>query len=114
MNKFLNQKFLVRLGLSIIFIVNALTAFFAPGDFVGIIKDSFIAGFLPVRPETFVWVIGLNDSIVGLLLISGIATRRVAIWATAWLMGVTVIMTDPLDMLEHIGLLLVSFSLTIS
>ena len=83
MNKFLSYNFLIRFGLGVIFIANALTAFFAPAEFTEIIKNSFVANFLPISPEAFVGiVIGFNDAIVGLLLISGFATRRVAVWAT--------------------------------
>ena len=79
MNKFLNYNFLIRFGLGIIFITNALVAFFAPTEFIELIKNSFITNLLPISPGKFVLiVIGLNDSIVGLLLSSGFATRRVA------------------------------------
>ena len=112
MNKFLNYSFLIRIGLGIIFVANALTAFFAPAEFTEIIKNSFVANFLPISPEAFVGiVIGFNDAIVGLLLIGGIATRRVAIWATIWLVGVMVVIGSPFDVLEHSGLLFMSLAL---
>ncbi len=114
MQKFLTYPFLIRLGLGIIFIANALAAFFAPAEFIDILKSSFLANLLPISPEAFVTiVIGLNDAIVGLLLISGIATRHVAIWATVWLIGVMVIIGNPLNMLEHSGLLFMSAALVL-
>lgn len=114
MNKFLTYQFLIRIGLGIIFIANALVAFFAPAEFIELIKNSFIANLLPISPETFVGVvIGLNDAVVGLLLIGGFATRRVAIWATAWLVGVIVVIGSPLDVLEHSGLLFMSAALAL-
>lgn len=114
MNKFLTYNFLIRVGLGIIFIANALAAFLAPAEFVELIKNSFVANILPISPETFVRVIiPLNDSIVGLLLISGFATRRVAVWATVWLVGVMVVIRNPFDVLEHLGLLFMSVALVL-
>lgn len=115
MKKHLNYNFLIRFGLGIIFIANALTAFFAPVEFIELIKNSFVVNFLPINPETFVSVIvGFNDTIVGLLLISGIAARRVAIWATIWLVGVIIVIRNPLAVLEHSGLLFMSVALILN
>lgn len=114
MKKILNYHHIIRYGLGLIFIANALVAFFAPTEFVEIIKNSFIANFLPINLETFAGIIiGFNDAIVGLLLISGFATRRVAIWATIWLVGVMVTIGNPFDILEHIGILFMSVALAI-
>lgn len=114
MNKFLNYNFLIRLGLGIVFLTNALTAFFAPAEFIELIKNSFVAGILPISPGAFVpIVIGLNDSIVALLLITGIATRPVALWSMLWLIGVTVVVASPLDGLEHLGLLFMALALVL-
>ena len=112
MKKFLTYKFLIRFGLGVIFIANALTALLAPNEFVELIKNSFISNFLPISPEAFVRVIiGLNDLTVGLLFISGFAIRRVAIWAMIWLIGVMVVIANPFDILEHAGLLFMAFAL---
>lgn len=115
MNKLLKYNFLVRFGLGIVFLANALTAFFAPAEFIELIKSSFVGNILPISPETFVpIVIGFNDSIVAALLITGIATRRVALWATLWLVGVMVVIGNPLDVLEHSGLLFMTLALVLS
>ncbi len=112
MNKFASYSFLTRFGLGIIFLANALTAFFAPAEFTELINNSFVASLLPIRPEVFVpLVIGLNDSIVALLLFFGVATRRVALWALIWLIGVTIVVGRSFDALEHIGLLFVTLTL---
>ena len=114
MNKFLTYNFLIRFGLGVIFIANALVAFFSPSEFVELIKSSFVANLLPISPESFVpIVIGINDSIVGLLLISGFATRRVALWATVWLVAVIIVIESPFDVLEHSGLLFMSIALVL-
>ena len=114
MKKYLNYHHIIRYGLGLIFIANAMVAFFAPAEFVEIIKSSFVANLLPISPETFVGIIiGFNDAIVGLFLINGFATRRVAIWATIWLIGVMIAIGNPFDILEHIGILFMSFALII-
>ena len=80
MKKCLNYHHIICYGLGLIFIANALVAFFAPSKFIELIKNSFVANLLPISPEVFVGVIiGLNDSIVGLLLVSGLATYSVAV-----------------------------------
>lgn len=114
MNKFLNYNFLIRFGLGIIFLANALTAFFAPAEFIELIKGSFLGNILPMSPEAFVpIVIGLNDGIVAMLLFSGIATRRVGVWAFVWLIGVMIVIGNTLDMLEHAGLLFMALALVL-
>lgn len=114
MNKFLNYNFLIRFGLGIVFLANALVAFFAPSEFIELIKNSFFVNILPISPEAFVpIVIGLNDSIVALLLITGIATRRVALWSILWLVGVMIVIGSPFDVLEHSGLLFMALALVL-
>jgi uncharacterized membrane protein YphA (DoxX/SURF4 family) len=112
MKKFLNYHHITRYGLGVIFIANALVAFFAPTEFIEIIKNSFALNLLPLGREAFtVVIIGLNDTIVGLFLLFGFATRRVAIWAAVWIIGVIVVIGNPFDILEHLGLLLMAIAL---
>lgn len=112
MKKFLTTDFLLRTGLGIIFLANSLVAFFAPSEFVELIENSFIINFLPVSSDLFVpLVIGLNDGIVALFLFSGMATRRIAMWAFLWLIGVMIVIGEPLDILEHAGLLFMALAL---
>lgn len=114
MNKFLNYNFLIRFGLGIIFFANALAALFAPSEFVELIKNSFVASLLPMSPAVFVpIVIGLNDFIIALLLVFGIATRRVALWAMIWLVGVMIVIGSPFDILEHSGLIFMALTLVL-
>lgn len=114
MNKFLNYNFLIRFGLGIIFLANSLVAFFAPSEFIELINNSFVSNLIPLRPEVFVpLVIGLNDGIVALLLFFGIATRRVGLWAFIWLVGVMIVVANPLDVLEHAGLLFMALALVL-
>jgi len=113
MNKYLTYHYLVRIGLGVIFVAHALIAFFIPDEFIELLENSFVSGLLPMDPQTFVaTVIVLNDSIVGLLLISGYKTRLVATWATLWLIGVMIVIgADLFEILEHIGLVFISVAL---
>ncbi len=116
MKKILTYNVLLRVGLGVIFLANSLMAFLAPAEFVDLINNSFVAAFLPIRPETFVpLVIGINDGTVALLLFFGIATRRVGLWATLWLIGVMIVIGvgSPFDVLEHAGLLFMSAALVL-
>lgn len=114
MNKLGTYNFLIRLGLGIIFLANSLTAFFTPSESIELINNSFMVNLLPIRPEVFVpLVIGLNDGIVALLLFFDISTRRVAIWAFIWLIGVVTVMGSSLDALEHAGFLLMALALVL-
>lgn len=115
MNKFVTYNFLIRFGLGVIFLANSLIAFFTPSEFIELIENSFVAGFIPIPLEVFVpLVIGLNDGIVALLLFFGIDTRRVGTWAFVWLICVMVVVASPLDVLEHTGLLFMALALVLN
>lgn len=111
MKKVLTYPFLIRIGLALAFLANALTAFFAPAEFTDLISGSFVANILPVAVKTFVVMIGVNDLIVALLLFFGISVRRTAIWAAIWIIGVMIVRGAPLDILEEFGFLFMAISL---
>lgn len=116
MNTFLTYPVLIRVGLGIIFLANSLAAFFAPIELIELIQSSFVVSFIPIPLDLFVpFVIGINDGIVALLLFAGIATRRVALWAFVWLVGVMVVVIgDPFDAAEHVGLLVITAALFVA
>lgn len=115
MHTFLTYQFLIRIGLGVVFLANSLAALFAPAEFIELIENSFVVSFIPIPLEVFVpLVIGFNDGIVALLFFSGIATRRVAMWAFLWLVGVMVVIGEPFDVLEHAGLLFVALALVVA
>lgn len=72
-------------------------SFFTPVGFLEIIESSFVENLILISLESFVIIIGLNNAIVGLLLISGFATRRVVIWAIIWFVGIMIIVGKPFD-----------------
>lgn len=114
MKKYLTYPYLIRFGLALVFLANSLTAFFAPPEFIELIENSFVANLLPVSVETFVVFIGLNDALVALLLFLGIGTRRMAIWAILWLLGVMVVRGEPLEILEEVGFLFMAIALAVN
>lgn len=104
MRSYVTFPFLIRVGLACVFLANSLTAFFAPAEFQDLISNSFIAAFLPVSVATFVTCIGVNDFTVATLLFLGWNTSRVAMYATAWLVGVILVIgVISFDALEHLG-----------
>jgi hypothetical protein len=114
MRKYLKFPFLIRFGLACVFLANSLTAFFAPSEFQELVSNSVVSGLLPISVASFVACIGLNDLIVALLLFSGWRTSRVAMYATAWLAGVVVVIgVVSLDALEHVGFLTMSIALSL-
>lgn len=114
MKKILTFPFLIRIGLACVFLANSLTAFFEPSEFHELISGSFVAGLLPVSVATFVIFVGINDLTVAALLFFGWRTRRVATYATLWMLGVmTVIGIFSLDGLEHLGFLAMTVALAL-
>ncbi len=111
MKNFLTYQFLIRSGLAIVFFANSLKAFFAPKEFIEIVERAFFAGALPVSAETFVVIIGINDVLVAILLLWGIRTRLVAIWAVLWIIGATVTQAALLEALEEVGFLAMAVAL---
>lgn len=112
MKKYLTFPFLIRVGLACVFLSQSITAFFAPSEFQDLVSQSFVSGLLPVSVPTFVVFIGINDFLVAALLFLGWKTSRVATYATAWLVGVILVIgIVSLDALEHLGFLAMSIAL---
>ncbi len=112
MKKFLTFPVLIRIGLACVFLANSLIAFLAPSEFQDLVSGSFVANLLPVSVATFVMFIGVNDLVVAILLFLGWRTSRVAVYATAWLTGVTVVIgVFSLDALEHLGFIAMALAL---
>jgi hypothetical protein len=91
-------------GLAGVFIVNALVAWLQPRDFENLVRDSALSGLLPVRPGRWLaWAIGVNDLVLGFLLVAAIRSRpirpAVLAWSGVWLLAVTVIKVTSLDVI---------------
>ncbi len=101
MNK--NYLYVIRIGLALVFLANSLTAFFAPDEFRELVGASFISSLLPISAVTLVLIISINDLLVAILLVSNKLQKYVPLWAMLWLIGVMVVIGEPLDVLEHLG-----------
>ena len=114
MKKFLSQSFLLRFGLACVFLTNSLTAFFSPDDFKDLISGSFLAKILPISISAFITLIGINDLIVAILLITGWKMKKVAVWASIWIIGVILVIgVWSLDALEHLAFLSLALSIAL-
>ena len=89
-------------GLAGVFIVNALVAWLQPSDFVDLVKRSTLSDLAPFEIGRWLaWVIGLNDLVLGVLLVRAIRHRSirppVLAWSGVWLLAVTVVKVTSLD-----------------
>lgn len=113
MKRYLEFPDIIRIGLALVFLANSLMAIFAPGEFQGLVSNSFLAGVLPMSIAAFVTFIGISDFVVAVLLISGWRTSHIAVYASVWLVGVIfVIGAFSLDALEHLGFLAMAVALS--
>lgn len=101
----LSPEFLLRLGLGLIFLTNALTAWFYPSEFRDLLAASYLHTLIG-NTDWFTNVIATNDTLLFLMILSGKWRRNVAIWASLWILGVMVVtgVVTP-DFVEHLGVL---------
>jgi uncharacterized membrane protein YphA (DoxX/SURF4 family) len=79
-----------RIGFASVFLINAIIAVVDPGGFVKLMQGSLLGGFI-TDFSPFVWLIGLNDFVIGLLVLSGRWRTWVLAWSGMWLLAVTLI-----------------------
>ena len=79
-----------RFGFASVFLINALIAWLEPGGFIKLMQGGLmgqvIHDFAP-----FVWLIGLNDGLLAVLILWGRARAWVLAWSGLWLLAVTLI-----------------------
>ena len=97
---------LFRLGLSTIFLLNSLTAWFSPDEFLELLDKSPLASAI-ASPHFWIYIIGINDGLLFLLILFGRWRKGIAIWAAVWMIAVIymTISEDPIEFIEHIGVL---------
>ena len=84
-------RYLLSAALGVTFLSNSLSGFFTPDEFTGIIQHAFLFNkVLDVIPF-FVTLIGVNDLIVCVLLLSGKFPKVTAWWAVSWITIVIVV-----------------------
>ncbi len=98
--------FLFRFGLSIVFLLNSLTAWFLPSEFLELLKNNPFASAI-ANPQFWIYIIGINDAILFLLILSGRWRRTIAIWAALWMIAViyVTISEGVIEFIGHIGVL---------
>lgn len=112
MKKLLSYPVLIRFGLACIFLANSIIAFTAPAEFTELITGSFVTSIIPLSVASIVTLIGINDMIVTLLLLSGWKSQKVGTWATIWIIAVIFIIGPiTLDSLEHLAFLSMAVAL---
>lgn len=79
-----------RIGFAGIFLINAFVAWLTPGDFLTLIQDNFLVQFTGY-PQLYVLFAGVNDLLLALLILSGKWPRFVYVWASFWLLIVTLV-----------------------
>lgn len=77
-----------RIGFATIFLSNTWTALVDPQGFVKLMEGNFLARMVG-HFEVQVYIIAINDFLLGLLILSGFKRRLVYAWAGAWLIIVT-------------------------
>jgi uncharacterized membrane protein len=104
----------VRVGLACVFLANGLTAFFMPQEFADLLGGSFVSGLLPFPIATAVLLIGVHDTLMALLILWGKYQKYIFGWACVWLVGVMIVVAEPLDVLEHLGFFAMALALWLS
>lgn len=110
------SSFFLRVGLACAFLSNSLQALLSPDEFINLLNNSFVIHLLPVNVPVFVHFIAFSDGMVFLLLILGIYTEYVAVYASLWLIGVmsTLGIHKYGDVLEHIAFFSIAIYLIIN
>lgn len=108
--------FILRIGLAVVFISNALMPFLALDDYTDLVNNSFLGNVFHVYVQTFGIFTGINDLVVACLLIIGKGVRYVAAYASAWIIGVICVFGTMhyLDVLEHVGFLSIAIYLLVA
>jgi hypothetical protein len=83
-------QFLFRLGFAGVFLVNALVAVIDPSGFIKLMQGSFMGVFIH-NFTPLVWLIVINDLVLGLLILSGRWPNYVLAWSGLWLLAVSLI-----------------------
>lgn len=101
----------IRIGLSLVFLANSLTAFLEPQEFIELIENSFIGDLLIGNTALYIYFIGINDLAVGIFLLLNKKMRLVPWWAALWIVGVIAMIGKPLGIMEEAGFLAMAIAL---
>jgi len=105
---------LLRIGLGLIFLANALTAWFSPEEFKDLVSSSFLTQHLSfISSSAFLLIIGISDSLLALIFLFNIKAviKYALIWAVIWLVGVMLVIWEPIGIIEHLGYFAIALGL---
>ena len=105
---------IIRIGLALVFLANALTAIFTPNEFIELLEGSSIGSALPVSAAVMTKLIAVNDALVAGLLLFGKGWKWLYAWAGLWIIGAMAIIGKPIEILEEAGLLAIALALFFS
>ena len=100
------SDFLFRFGIASFFLLNSLSAWLEPDEFLELLEKNPLASAI-AAPHFWVNIIGINDGLVFLLILSGRWRKGVAIWAALWMLMVfyVTIPNGLFDLIEHAGII---------
>ncbi len=106
-----NSVTILRTGLALVFLANALVAWFSPQEFADLIGGSFIVNIFPAIPvSALVTLVLINDSLLALIFLFNFKKimKYALAWASIWIILVILVIWQPMDALEHLGFLAIS------
>jgi|SRR5579872_6277341 len=116
----ININYFLSIALAVTFFANSLSAFFTPDEFTGIIKHALFFNKVLYYIPFFVIVIGFNDLLVCILLISRQFTKATRWWTVIWISFVILVFIAQLSLdgiftaLEHSAPLGIALYLALS
>ncbi|MDE2399935.1 MAG: hypothetical protein KGL67_02935 [Patescibacteria group bacterium] len=103
-----NSIIILRLGLGLVFLSQALMSWFYPQEFKDLIGSSFMFSFFHAIPSSvFLLLIFINDSLLALIILFNYQKliKAALLWASIYLVLVMLVIWQPIDILEHFGFL---------
>jgi hypothetical protein len=84
-------ELLFRVGFAGVFLVNAALALLEPAGFETLMRNSSMSAFIGSSIAPWLWLIAVNDVLIGVLILSGRWRNAVLAWSGAWLFAVTLL-----------------------
>lgn len=99
------RPWLFRIGLSSFFLANSVTAWVASDEFRELIDQNKLTSAIG-HPDLLLKLIGINDALLFLLIVSGKFRKLAVAWGVAWLIAVIYVsgFWNP-EFIEHLGVL---------
>lgn len=100
-----NKQIFFRIGLGGIFLANSVTAWAASDDFRNLLSSNSLTSHIG-HADLLIKLIGVNDALLFLFILSGKYRKLVVAWGSLWIIAavyVTGFWTP--DFIEHLGVL---------